>query len=1026
MSCVYFYSCKMDTEETAGRKRPRADDGAQSPPMRPLVQALPESLLAEQEVSQALSEADSHLCELLSVSSSNDEEQEEEFAGEEDGDAAQGVDELNAASSSVTELRSQTRPGGSPTMTQGGPLVPTVVEHQLRRQMSSVEVHRIFQEHWKDLEAAEDPFRNVILASLRSEQRKRHSRLVNITNWDADPKDDVLLPESLMDLATYNRVYGRDQEVAAEDDDEDALQMDLGLPMRARQEASHPPPQHDVPPEARRTLRPHQIDGIRFLWRMLVLRPKERVPAIGCILAHSMGLGKTGQVLCFLHLLYKHVLPSAKTLLVLPKSVLSSWTGELEIWSQHFPESPLPGFDVIHAALKKEARYTKLLRWHRDGGVLLIGYEALALLFKDVEKKRTDGSWPKDNKLFQPGGQIDLVICDEGHRLKTQGLQVHSALLALNPDRRLVISGTPLQNHMMEYWAMVEFILPKYFAKKSFRNYFIRPIAESMSKDAKPEIVALAKKRTFTLIKELENYVHRRDNDVLRKELPAIHEFILIVPLTEVQKERYHVFTKCLRNAPNKNLLQAFSYAAKICAHPALLYTNDDFGEDTSSKPAAAKQDDDDDDDVVIILSPKKKQEVQEETPLYQELLTKPEGYQPQSDDSAKLSVAVSLILLAREKGESTLVFSMSTKLLDWFEEMLRQTGIYHCQDPNLISFLRIDGSTSSVDRERQINDFQSGKQKVDVFLLSTKAGGLGITLTQATRVVILDCSWNPADDRQAVGRAYRYGQTKPVYIYRLVCNDTIEHRVFDQKVGKEWLFQTVVDTNMVKRDTLKGPKLQEIFCLAEGTNPVHINPIETERCCQNDDVLAAVRGSVLGVMSHDSLLEEDPIKYGDAEHAYYRDFLRRGGLWKRQTEEEMGELRKKREADEEDVKMQARSLRGVLQALLNQRSAGGTRGAGTSALLSNLTSRTDAGTAPNSGFYAPVDPSAMSNRSLMMRRGRVSGVGSTKDVPVEIDDDDDPKPAPRRPPPPVQAPPPPPPTAGDDESDPVIIDDDD
>jgi hypothetical protein len=266
------------------------------------------------------------------------------------------------------------------------------------------------------------------------------------------------------------------------------------------------------------------------------------------------------------------------------------------------------------------------------------------------------------------------------------------------------------------------------------------------------------------------------------------------------------------------------------------------------------------------------------------------------------------------------------------------------------IKHLRIDGSASSADRERRIAEFQSPSSQYNCFLLSTKAGGVGITVTAATRVILLDCSFNPADDRQAIGRAYRYGQTKPVVVYRLVCRNTIEHRIFDQKVGKEWMFETVVNDKNIKRDGLSGAKLRHIFLMKESTPvcfersgsgqrggdagggvdalravlPQSVRQA-TDSILASDLCLQPVSRSICSVMLYDSYLEADHgERYGAEEAKSYASYRQSGGL--QQADFETPEIRERldREATTEwkAVASQSVTLSAIIQNLLQERSS--------------------------------------------------------------------------------------------------------
>ncbi|RNC30167.1 helicase-like protein, partial [Trypanosoma cruzi] len=170
--------------------------------------------------------------------------------------------------------------------------------------------------------------------------------------------------------------------------------------------------------------------------------------------------------------------------------------------------------------------------WWSEGGVLLVGYEMLLGLTKlSKEGSRVD----KKGCEF-----TDLLICDEAHRLKSTRLQISAALRGLHPLRRLLLTGTPLQNHLQEYWAMVDFAVHKYFEKRRFQEFFINPIEASVAQEASSRVVATARMKTFALIRELRHFVQRVDSTPLRDELPPLHEYVLVIPLSGLQVRLYN------------------------------------------------------------------------------------------------------------------------------------------------------------------------------------------------------------------------------------------------------------------------------------------------------------------------------------------------------------------------------------------------------------------------------------------------------------------------------------------------------
>lgn len=371
----------------------------------------------------------------------------------------------------------------------------------------------------------------------------------------------------------------------------------------------HPETEEDifVAPQIARTMKPHQIGGVRFLFDNIIesVDRFNSSTGFGCILAHSMGLGKTLQLVCFCDIFMRHT--SSKTILcIMPINTLQNWMAEFNMWlpdesDKHTSKSAASGEEVrcrnfnlhvlndTHKTLA--ARSKVVLEWAKNGGVLLMGYELYRLLsMKKVTKKRgrkvyRDPEVEKEEAeehrklldemhaaLVKPGP--DLCVCDEGHRIKNSHAGISIALKQMRSKRRIVLTGYPLQNNLLEYWCMVDFVRPNYLGTKTeFSNMFERPIQNGQCIDSTPQDCKLMRYRAHVLHSLLLGFVQRRSHVVLQNSLPAKEEFVLMVRMTEFQRKIYEVFmNEVVRTKAVPNPLKAFAVCCKIWNHPDVLY----------------------------------------------------------------------------------------------------------------------------------------------------------------------------------------------------------------------------------------------------------------------------------------------------------------------------------------------------------------------------------------------------------------------------------------------------------------------
>ncbi|KAJ2764820.1 hypothetical protein IWQ57_005022, partial [Coemansia nantahalensis] len=400
---------------------------------------------------------------------------------------------------------------------------------------------------------------------------------------------------------------------------------------------------------------------------------------------------------------------------------------------------------------------------------------------------------------------------------------------------RICLTGYPLQNNLEEYWTMIDFCYPGYLSDLgNFRNRFVHPIKNGLYSDS----TTLDKRRStlqlHALQRLLETLVDRRDSSVLRHQLPRKVEYNISCPLTPVQHELYRRYLGWIsgsgelsaigRAASNVKLFEHGTILEIICNHPAVCrHVQRELWRKASS--LAAVQDDDDAAELAELAGP--------DPPLTPDSAGSgrvaewcratfaAHAHAAPLDDSAgaplvddvqrpEHSTKVMLLLdIVRESvklGERVLVFSRSVPTLDYLQWIVESTGAARPEglardDPDGRT-LRIDGSTLSNKRQELINRFNDRASRHHVFFITSKTGSIGINLVAASRVVLFDVGWNPLYDDQAVARAYRYGQTRRVYVYRLMTTGTWENHLFKNNMFKVGMTRRVVDKQTMGRRT--------------------------------------------------------------------------------------------------------------------------------------------------------------------------------------------------------------------------------
>lgn len=585
-------------------------------------------------------------------------------------------------------------------------------------------------------------------------------------------------------------------------------------------------------------LKPHQIAGIRFMWEnciQSVSKIRSGDKGLGCILAHSMGLGKTLQVITFLYTIMQAVDLGLKTaLIVTPVNVLHNWRQEFAKW-RPFDLDPLPVFMLEDVSRENTERARLLTKWRKNGGVLLIGYAAFRNLSlgKYVKEKAV-----ADDICEALQSGPDLLICDEAHMIKNTKADITQALKQVKTQRRIALTGSPLQNNLMEYYCMVDFVREGFLGKQpEFRNRFQNPIENGQHANSTADDVKIMNQRSHVLYEQLKGFVQRMGMNVMKDELPPKCVYVISVKLSPLQRQLYirylevHGFMKneknaCVKVAHKKCFFNAYHSLAKIWNHPGLLQIakedrDSQQGDDTVENFILDGSFSDDDMEHDFLNGDKMKSRVDwtsknkdsdlEEVPLqadkwWEDII--PDKAYEKIDYSGKMVLLLDLLAMSSERGDKALVFSQSLSTLDLIESFLTKLPRHGKKDEYWRQgkeWYRLDGHTSGAQRQKLVEKFNNPlNKKVQCVLISTRAGSLGINLPAANRVIIVDGSWNPTHDLQALFRVWRFGQTKHVYAYRLVAHGTMEEKIYKRQVAKEGLAARVVDKQQVHRSMTK------------------------------------------------------------------------------------------------------------------------------------------------------------------------------------------------------------------------------
>ncbi len=570
-------------------------------------------------------------------------------------------------------------------------------------------------------------------------------------------------------------------------------------------------------------MRDYQLEGLTWLTCLYQI-------GLNGILADEMGLGKTIQLISFLAFLRENG-TNGPFLILGPLSTVNNWVREFGFWTPKIPVVMYHGSPQARGEIRR-----KQLKGDAKGARFPVVCTSYEICMRD---KKYLASYP-----------WKFIVVDEGHRLKNFNCKLVRELKQYPSESRLILTGTPLQNNLSELWSLLNFLLPEAFSDlEHFESMF--DFSDVQEKDGHKQFMSKERQQrtVASLHAILKPFLLRRVKNDVETLLPKKREYILYAPLTPVQKDLYrkikdndireHLEEKAVErigakledsrvsevkgkkrkagsgtSTPNKSgkSSRGSTPASSVRSgrsrkqNYAEVSDREYFKQlEQSSESEEIDEDEQEERDREATLAQARKEVNQKklQNPVMQLRLacnsphhfSWPWGSDADPDEklvteSGKMVMLDRLVQFLFSKGHKVLIFSQFSKQLDILEDwasVLRGWPV-----------CRIDGAVKQEDRSEQIDAFNSQKDH-QLFLLSTRAGGLGINLTAADTVILYDSDWNPQQDLQAQDRAHRIGQTRPVIIYRLATKGTIEQNLLEKADGKRRLEKLVIQKDKFK-----------------------------------------------------------------------------------------------------------------------------------------------------------------------------------------------------------------------------------
>ncbi|XP_066140438.1 lymphoid-specific helicase-like [Euwallacea fornicatus] len=590
------------------------------------------------------------------------------------------------------------------------------------------------------------------------------------------------------------------------------------------------------------TLHPYQIEGVKWMYNLYL-------NSSNGILADEMGLGKTIQVIALICvLLFNKV--KGPFLIVVPLSTIPNWQSEFKRFAPQIPVIAITGVSEV-----RHANMGLISKLHKVGPietlpVVLGTYQLLSVEFKALLRQR----WR-------------YIIVDEAQRIKNHESQLSIALRKLRSENRILLTGTPLQNNLTELWSMLNFIVPNFFVEmETFTELLTREDFEDEEKLIQEEESNNIVSKLQTVLKPF--MLRRMKKDVLIEMVPK-KEVTVFCPMTDIQIKLYDFVIernlsallqkpdeetwnldeprpkrKCTRN-------NDFTYFDNITDKKFLKLVdsgNLDLFIKTANATSIAKEIPK---DVIIRLT------MAAPMMMFRKIINHPYlvnfPLDPNSPtkqllvneelvtSSGKMMVLDAILPELKKRGHKVLLFSQFTMLLDLLEDYLLMRN--H-------NYRRLDGSQDIDIRTESIHDFNNNPD-IFIFLISTKAGGVGLNLMGADTVIFYDRFWNPQVDLQAQDRCHRIGQTKPVVVYTLTAKNTVDDHILSTAEPKRLLEKVIIAEGKFKstnnEDRAKTEdiliELRKALQKPKEDSYVFSNKIELNRLLDRSDLYKQMEG---------------------------------------------------------------------------------------------------------------------------------------------------------------------------------------